>query len=93
MKIAILLEPMGTGYRASGGEPFSISVEGATRDEALDKLKVLVRARLNAGAEVVELDVGPAEHPLLKFSGMFKEDDPIVQEWLQIMAENRDNQR
>jgi hypothetical protein len=90
MQIAVLIEPMnGKGFRASGGEPFSITTEGARREEALNKPKDAVQARLKSGAEVVTLDLGPQEHPLLKFAGMFK-DNPLVADWKQAMAEYRD---
>jgi hypothetical protein len=29
-------------------------------------------------------------HPLLEFAGMFDPDDSLVQEWLEIMREERD---
>ena len=90
MKIAVLIEPMnGNGFRATGGEPFHLSADGATRDEALTKLKEQVQARLNAGAEVVELDVGATEHPFLKYAGIFDPNDPWIQEWLKEVEEFR----
>ena len=36
MQVSVLIEPLnGSGYRARGGEPFGISVEGVTAKEAL----------------------------------------------------------
>ena len=90
MQITVLVEPMnGKGFRASGCEPFAIAAEGATREEALSRLKGQVQARLSGGAEVVALEVTPEEHPLMKFAGMFK-DDPLFDEWQQAIAEYRD---
>ncbi len=90
MKIAVLIEPMnGKGFRATGGEPLSMTAEGSTREEALDQLKAQFQARLNAGAEVVEIDLGPVEHPLLKFAGMYDPNDPWIQEWLKEVEEYR----
>ena len=90
MQITVLLEPMnGQGFRATGCEPFAFAAEGATREEALNRLKSQVQARLSGGAEVVALDVAPQEHPLMKFAGMFK-DDPFFDEWQQAIAEYRD---
>ena len=69
-------------------EPFGLTAEGATREEALAKLKEQVQARLGGGAELVALEVGPAQHPWMPFAGMFK-DDPDFKEVLEIMTENR----
>ena len=79
MQINVLVEPLnGKGFRATGCEPFALAAEGATREEALNCLRSQVQARLSAGAEVVALEVTPAEHPLMKFAGMFK-DDPLIE--------------
>ena len=87
MRISVLIEPVpGDGYRAKGGEPFALTAEGATRDEALQKLRTLIEGKVAAGAEVVTLDVPVAEHPWLPFAGMFR-DDPLVEEWKETMAE------
>jgi hypothetical protein len=86
MKIPILLEPIaGNGYRAKGGEPFGVVVEAATREEALSQMKERLEARLRNGAEIVDLEVVPGEHPLREFVGMFK-DDPMIAEWKKAMA-------
>jgi hypothetical protein len=91
MQFPVLIERIaGNGYRASGGPPLAIVVEAPTREEALAKLKEQLEARVRDGAEIVSLslDVGPAEHPWMKFAGMFK-DDPLLEEWKQSMAEYR----
>jgi hypothetical protein len=89
MQIPVLLEKVaGDGYRARGGEPFGFTAEGATRDEALARLRQLVLDKLQAGADVVPLEI-PSEHPLLRRAGRLDPNDPVVQEWLEIMAENR----
>ncbi len=90
MKISVLVEPLnGKGFRATGGQPVPVTVEGATREEALSKLKSEVQARLKAGAELLELEIGPEEYPFLKYAGMFK-DDPMFDEWKQAIEEYRD---
>lgn len=52
----------GNGYRAREVWPLSqggfFSAEGATREEALDKLRELIRSRLPNGAELANLDIG-----------------------------------
>ena len=91
MQIPILVEPLtNNGYRATSGPPLAISAEGATRAEAVDKLKLLLRDRLCNGVEIVAAEV-PArvvENPWIKYAGMFK-DDPMFAEVLEIMKQNR----
>ncbi|MFL5328845.1 MAG: hypothetical protein ACJ8C4_08000 [Gemmataceae bacterium] len=88
MQIPILIEPVaGNGYRSCGGEPFSLSAEGATREEVLAKLQEQLRARRQAGAELISLEAGPA-HPFADFAGVFK-DDHYFEEVVEIIAENR----
>lgn len=91
MQIPILIEPVaGNGYRSRGGEPFGLSVEGATRQEVLEKLKKQLADYLCGGTELVTLEVpeSPALNPWLPFAGMFKE-DPYFEEWQQAIADNR----
>ena len=89
MNLPVLLEPVaGNGYRATGAAPFAFCVEGATREEALDKFRRAVAGRMDAGAEIVSLPVPPAEHPLARFAGMFK-DNPLFDEWQQAIADYR----
>jgi hypothetical protein len=91
MQIAILVEPVtNSGYRATCGPPLGVSAEGATRDEAVDRVELLLRDRLCHGVELVAAEV-PAravENPWVKYAGMFK-DDPMFAEVLEIMKENR----
>ena len=65
-----------------------LSAEGATRDEAVAKLREQLQARLRAGTAIVPLEVPAEPHPLAKYAGMSSPDDPLVQEWIEIMAEN-----
>jgi hypothetical protein len=91
MHIPILIEPVaGNGFRSRGGEPLGLSVEGATRQEVLDKLKKQLEDSLRSGTELVSLEVieSPALNPWLPFAGMFK-DDPYFEEWQQAIADNR----
>ena len=89
MQISVFLEPTpNKGYRAIGGAPFAISAEGATREEALTKLKAQVQTRLRDGGEIIALDLAPQPHPLAKYAGMFP-DDTLTHEWQQSMAEYR----
>ena len=89
MEIAVVVERVkGNGYRARGGEPFALTGRGATREEALRKLRDKIRSRLKNGVEVVALEVSAEPNPWVEFAGMFK-DDPMIDEWKNAMAEYR----
>lgn len=89
MRIPVLVERVkGNGYRAHGAEPFALSAKGATRDEALAKLRTKIESRLMKGTELVGLEIGPELHPWMEFAGMFR-DDPWIDEWEQSMSEYR----
>jgi hypothetical protein len=87
MEIPVLIEQIaGNGFRAK----LELAAEGATRDEALARLRELLRRSPN-GAElsVVETPGTQAQHPWMEFAGMHDPDDPVVQNWEKAMAEYR----
>ena len=87
MEIPVLIEPIpGSGYRASGGVPFAIVVEGATPEDALTLFKSSVAEKLRNGVRVTSVKVPISKHPWAEFAGMFDPADPIVQEWLDTMV-------
>jgi hypothetical protein len=89
MQIPVLVERVkGNGYRARGHEPFAVSAKGATREEALAKLRAKIQTRLKNGTEIVGLEMGEPPHPLAEFAGMFK-DDPLFENWQKAIAEYR----
>ena len=89
MQIAVLVERLkGNGYRARGAEPFALTGKGATREEALRKLRAKILARLKEGVELVGLELDSEANPWVEFAGMFK-DDPMIDEWKQAMADYR----
>jgi hypothetical protein len=89
MEIPIIVEPVGeNAFRASSGSLWGLQTEAPTREEAIRKLRELIDGRLDAGAEVVELEIRSQTHPLARFAGMFK-DDPLLQPWKDAMAEYR----
>ena len=89
MQIPVLVERVkGNGYRARGKDPFAVSAKGATREEALAKLRAKIQTRLKNGTEIVGLELGQQAHPLAEFAGMFK-DDADFEDVLKIMADNR----
>ncbi len=89
MQIPILIEPIaGNGYRARGGEPLALTAEGATAEEALEKLRDLLDHRLAGGAQLVPLEVPDSGNPWMKMAGIFK-DDPLFDDWQQAIADYR----
>jgi hypothetical protein len=90
MQIPVLIEPVaGNGYRGRVGEPFVFTVEGATRDEVLQKLRKAIEEKQSAGAEVVGLKIPPEDNAWLRMAGTLDPNDPMVQEWERDMAEYR----
>src|SRR5271155_513714 len=89
MQIPVLVERLkGNGFRARGKDPFILSAKGATREEALTKLRAKIQTRLKNGTEIVGLEVNVQAHPVAEFAGMFK-DDPDFEDVLKIMADSR----
>ena len=79
MTYDVLLENGGQRYQATVLGLPSCSTEGATREEALRRLRTLLRKRLSK-AEIVQLELeDPEPDPMLKFAGVFK-DDPLFDE-------------
>ena len=88
MQIPVLVERVkGDGYRARSSEPLPLKVKGATREEALAKLREKILVRLGGDTEVVGLEF-PEPHPWKKYAGMFK-DDPLFDDWQRAIAEYR----
>jgi hypothetical protein len=90
MKIPILVEPIeNAGYRATSGPPLAATAEGATRDEALARLREEINRRMADGAIVMPLDIITTdENPLLAYAGMFR-NDPLFDEWKAAIEEYR----
>lgn len=88
MELTVFVQPTpGDGFRASSGEPLPASAEGATRDEALGKLRAVLEQRLRAGGEVVRLRLGPGGH--MTAVPPVWPDDEITHNWLEGIAEAR----
>ena len=87
MRIPIVVIPIpGNKYQARVGEPFLSSVEGDTRDEAVQKLKEQITSFLGGGAEILQLEIPENEHPLKRFAGMLR-DEPLFDEWQQAISD------
>jgi predicted RNase H-like HicB family nuclease len=91
VEVPVLVEEAeGGGYRARTGEPFGIMVEGATVDDAVQKVRELIEARLAKRAQLVPMSVPAAqEHPSARFRGNWSKDDPVIQRWRQYVEEYR----
>lgn len=91
MQVPILIERVpGNGFQAQAAYPFGITAEAPTRDEALAKVQTLIQAKLDSGdTELVQLTINAPANPWLKLAGTLDAGDPVVKEWLDIVAENR----
>jgi hypothetical protein len=91
MRILILVERLSRDhYRARSGEPLSLTAEGPSSLEAEQKLKRLIQEKLRNGSELTELTIPTAtEARSWPPAPIYDENDPMVQEWLEIMKENR----
>src|SRR5262245_45398182 len=89
MQIPVLVEPVAkNGYRATCRALDDLSAEGATRDEALPKLRRKLAARMKNGAAILSLELGAEAHPFAEFVGIFR-DDPYLDDWKRSMADYR----
>lgn len=87
MELSVLIQQVsGNGYRASCGEPLAATAEGATRAEALAKLRADLESRTAASDEIVRLTI----HPKLPISmkPVWPNDD-ITRDWLEGIAAAR----
>lgn len=87
MELPILIErvPDGGGYIARLGEPFNLTAETATADEAQGRLTDALRRRLQQGAELRSISLRPAGP-----DGAWLPQDELTQEWLQAVQQFRD---
>lgn len=88
MEIEVAINPIAGGRFRGEYRGFDISAEGATQDEVIDRIRELVNERLAKGSKIVSIPLNPYSHPIMEFAGMFK-DDPVADEWIEIMAERR----
>lgn len=85
-EVSVIVEPVnGTGFRASCGAPVSASAEGASREEALERLRAQLEGRFRHGAEVVCLRIGDRTLPA---TAVWPDDD-LTRTWLQGIADAR----
>jgi predicted RNase H-like HicB family nuclease len=90
MELPVLIEPIAdTGFRARIGQPIELSADGATKEEALQRLRSMFELQV-ANGKIVSLTVANGKPPWMNAAGIFKEDDPVIQEWVKCMQEYRD---
>lgn len=90
MKATVFVEKVGKKkYRASTSQPVPLETEGASQDEALERLYDLARKRLASGQLFqMNLPVGSATNPWQAFAGIWK-DHPDFDAFLENVAEYR----
>ena len=89
MDMTVLIEPQNGRFKASTSQPVAMETEGASREEALQRLQALATTRLAAGELVqVPLPNGDSGHPWMKFAGVWM-DHPEFDQFQQNVAENR----
>jgi predicted RNase H-like HicB family nuclease len=89
MKISILIIPLeGNRFQARAGDPFASSAEGATREEAVQKLKEQIARCFRPGVEVLQVELPENGHPLKPFAGTLR-DDQLFADWQAAIAERR----
>jgi len=89
--VPVIIEPViGAGYRAigAGGLSVGLSAEGATAEEAVDRLAEQVRARLHAGAMIAGLAIAAPVASWEQDAGYLK-DDPLYDSWREAIEEHR----
>jgi hypothetical protein len=93
MHVLILIEPIEQGrFRARAGEPFGVSTEAETAEEATRQLQAILRERLNTGSRLALLDLGngspSATTNPLRLDPL-PDDDWFFQTMREAIAENR----
>jgi hypothetical protein len=91
VEVPVIIETVaGNGYRVTGAGGLSVGLtaEGATAAEAIDRLAEQVRARMNAGAKLTELNVDSAAAPWMQDAG-YLHDEPLYEPWREAMEEYR----
>ena len=89
MDMTVLIEPKDGRFKASTSQPISMETEGASREEALERLRQLAISRLSSGELVsVSLPNGDAHHSWMQFAGIWK-DHPDYEQFVQNVNEYR----
>lgn len=93
MHVLILIEPIeGERFRAKAGEPFGISAEGKTVEEATQHLETMLRHRLHSRSRLALLDLGNGSSPTASSPLHLEplpDDDWFFQTMREAITENR----
>ena len=76
MGVSVIVESVaGNGYRVTwaGGLSVGLTAEGATEEEAIDRLAEQIQARVNAGAKLTDLSVAAGIAPWKQDAGYLHE--------------------
>ena len=90
MQVTVFVEQLNEQtYRAETTHPITLVTEGRTRDEAIERLRVLAQQRLAEGEMVcLEIPEVAVPHPWVPFAGIWK-DHPDFDAVLEHIAEAR----
>jgi hypothetical protein len=91
MEVSVIIEPIaGHGYRAigAGGLSVGLTADGATADEAIDRLAEQLQTRVQGGALLTQMSVPGAAAPWKQDAGYLR-GDPEYDAWRQAMADYR----
>ena len=91
MQVTVFVERLDERtYRAETAQPITLVTEGRTRDEAIERLRVLAQQRLTAG-EMVHLEIPEVvvPHPWIPFAGVWKDHPDLDDVLAHIAAERR----
>lgn len=95
MHVLILIDPIeGGSFRARAGEPFGISAEGKTAEEAAHHLKTLLHDRLLGGSQLALLDLDTESSPVSAPLHLepLPDEDWFFQTMRESIAENREQE-
>jgi predicted RNase H-like HicB family nuclease len=89
MQVPVLVELLGDrpGYLARLGEPFNLTAEAGTPEEALHELSRAVQLRLQTGARLMPLTLPSPSTPFGVHGWL--PDDELTHEWQQAVEDYR----
>ena len=86
MNTAILVEPVGAGFRAASGGPLDLSAEAKTAAAAVAALRAKIADRLRGGAFVLEHSLPGSRMP---FPTLPLAENPLFDEWVAAVDDYR----
>lgn len=80
MEITVFVEPIGSRFRASTGNPIALSAEGASEDAALSALRDQLSARQRSGGHFRTMAVTDSNSVLA--AARTVGENPLFEEWV-----------